>query len=117
MKTLLTARVNHKPLSINAAYYRNKRKTVAYRAYEDAWALTLIEHKLKISPEDRLRIDYKWGFSNKAADVDNPIKTTQDVMQNWFEFNDKQVYIVKAVKTLVKKGEEFAEIVIQRMDE
>lgn len=106
---------NHKPLSINAAYYRNKKKTVAYRAYEDAWQLTLSG---LIIPEDieikdmLFRIDYVWGFSNNASDVDNPIKTTTDIMQNWWKFNDKQVRVVKATKTLVPKTCDFAEVKI-----
>lgn len=103
----------HKPLSINAAYYKNKRKTKAYEAYQDAWLSVLAGTSIPedIEVKDMLfRIDYEWGFSNRQADVDNPIKTTTDIMQNLLKFNDKQVRIVKAVKKIVPKGSEYAKV-------
>lgn len=107
----------HKPLSINAAYYKNKRKTVAYKDYEDAWQLVfgdvcIPENHIEDVKKMLFRVDYEWGFSNNAADVDNPIKTTTDIMQNWFKFNDKQIRIVKATKLLVPKGSEYAKVKI-----
>ena len=111
------ATCNHKPLSINRAHYKNKRKTRDYLDYEDAWGSVLSGHRI---PEDhcedwktlRFRVDYEWGFSNRAADVDNPIKPATDIMQNWFKFNDKQILVVKATKFIVPKGSEYAKVKI-----
>ena len=112
------ARCNHKPLSVNAAYYRNKKKTKAYEEYEDAWRSVLLGDAL---PEDIevksmfFSVEYEWGFSNVQADVDNPIKTTTDIMQRHFVFNDKQIRIVKATKRLVPKGQEYAKVKITQV--
>ena len=108
----------HKPLSINRAYYKNKKKTRDYTDYEQAWQSVLSGHTIPedIEIKDMLyRIDYVWGFSNRAADVDNPIKPATDIMQNWFTFNDKQVYIVKATKKIVPKGQEYAMVQIKEI--
>ena len=103
MKIILKARVNHKPCSINEAYYlRGKKvKSAKYKAYQEAWGNELVDYPLTISKDSKLRIDYTFGFSNRASDVDNPIKTTQDTLQNFYDFNDKQVYHVRATKKLV----------------
>ena len=105
----------HKPLSINAAYYKNRKKTKAYDDYQSAWQTVLNGNHI---PEDhieslkdmRFRADFEWGFSNYAADVDNPIKTTTDILQWWFEFDDKQILLVKATKFIVPKGSEYAKV-------
>ena len=60
-------------------------------------------------------VEYIWGFSNNQSDVDNPIKTTTDIMQNHFGFNDKQIRIVKATKLLVPKGSEYAHVKIREV--
>ena len=43
-------------------------------------------------------ITYKFGFARVTSDVDNPIKPTTDVLQNFLGFNDRQVYRVSAEK-------------------
>ena len=110
--------VKHKPLSVNAAHYKNKRKTPAYEAYEDAWQVVLSGESIPSDIEVKtmlFRVDYEWGLSNNQADVDNPIKPTTDIMQRWFQFNDKQVRIVKATKRLVPKGAEYAKVRITQV--
>ena len=107
-----------KPLSINIAYYRNKQKSSAYRLYEDEWQTYLAGLSMPddiIVKDMKFAITMNFGFSNKAADVDNPIKPLIDVMQNWMGFNDKQVYTVKAYKHLTKRGKEFTDIKIKQV--
>lgn len=115
MKIILKVIVNHKPVSINEAYYLRKGKTKSrkYIDYQAAWALVLCDHKLNIKKEDKLRVDYEWGFSSVRSDVDNPIKPTQDTLQNYYGFNDSQIYHVRATKKLVKKGEEYAKVTMR----
>ena len=105
----------HKPVSINAAYYRNKTKTVAYRAYENAWWATLEGEE--ICPEHCedvkkifLGIHMEMAFSNNAADLDNSLKTTIDILQYHFGFDDKQIRLIKAKKLVVPKGSEYAKV-------
>ena len=108
----------HKPLSVNAAYYKNKKKTKAYEEYEDAWYSALQGNSLPDDIEVKTMlfyVEYEWGFSNVQADVDNPIKTTTDIMQRYFGFNDKQIRIVKATKRMVPKGAEYAKVKITQV--
>lgn len=114
----LEAICHHKPLSINAAYFKNKRKTKAYNEYEDAWLSVLQGMSIPEDIETKtmlFRVDYEWGLSNNQADVDNPIKTTTDIMQNLLDFNDKQIRIVKATKRIVPKGKEYAKVKITQV--
>jgi Holliday junction resolvase RusA-like endonuclease len=62
--------------------------------------------KLEI-PEGNLQIDFEFGFSNKASDLDNPIKPFLDILQKKYGFDDSRVWKATVLKTIVKKGEEF----------
>ena len=50
------------------------------------------------STEWKYDIKYKFGFARVTSDVDNPIKPTTDVLQNYLGFNDRQVYRITAEK-------------------
>ena len=56
-----------------------------------------------------LFIVLKWGFSNSASDIDNPIKPFLDVLQEKYKFNDKWIYFMLIMKEMVKKGEDYIE--------
>ena len=110
----------HKPLSINRAYYKNRNKTKAYREYEKAWEEVLKDVRIPKEyieniQDIKFRVDYEWGFSNKLSDTDNPIKTTTDILQNHFGFDDRQIYVVKAVKKIVPKGYDYAKVKIKEI--
>ena len=105
--------INQKPLSINAAHYRNKKMTVSYKNYRTAWEIHFNNNNIKAHPEIKdmkLYIGFMFGFSNRASDVDNPLKPAIDTLQNLLDFNDKQVYKVKASKSIVTKGNEFVSV-------
>ena len=98
-----------KPLSVNAAYTMRRVKNAAYRSYEEEWEKILSD--LSIEPTvERLRIEFEFGFSNRRADCDNPIKVLQDILQNHLGFNDCIVYELRAVKRVVPKGNEYAKV-------
>ena len=96
-----------KPLSVNACWQGKRFKTPAYKNYEKELLLTL--PKLE-PPKPPFKIYFEFGFSNVMSDWDNPIKPLQDILQEKYGFNDKDIFdgVVKKVK--VKKGEEYFKV-------
>ena len=105
---MIQFKLNEKPLSINEAWQGKRFKTPAYKTYEETILLTM--PKAKIDVEQMLRIEFFFGFSNKASDLDNPVKLLLDIAQKKYGFNDKNVYELNVRKCIVKKGEEFIQM-------
>jgi Holliday junction resolvase RusA-like endonuclease len=105
---MIQFKLNQKPLSINEAWQGKRFKTPAYKFYEETILLTM--PKGKIDSEQMLRIEFFFGFSNKASDLDNPVKLLLDIAQKKYGFNDKNVYELNVRKCIVKKGEEFIQM-------
>ena len=110
---MISFKLNEKPLSINEAWQGKRFKTPAYKAYEEDILLQM--PKGKIDVEQMLRIEFFFGFSNKASDLDNPVKLLLDLAQKKYGFNDKNVFELNVRKCLVKKGEEFIQMGIYQM--
>ncbi len=108
-----TARIDYKPLSVNKCWLGRRRKSADYRDYEQA-LMCLLPSEIDI-PEGKLKVSYTWGFSSKLADLDNPIKPFQDILQNFYQFNDRDIWELTVKKELVKKGEEFIEFLIEEL--
>ena len=105
---MISFKLNEKPLSINEAWQGKRFKTPAYKSYEETILLTM--PKAKIDVEQMLRIEFFFGFSNKASDLDNPVKLLLDIAQKKYGFNDKNVFELNVCKCIVKKGEEFIQM-------
>ena len=105
---MIVFKLNEKPLSINEAFQGRRFKTPAYKAYEETILLSM--PKGKIDAEQMLRVEFFFGFSNKASDLDNPVKLLLDIVQKKYGFNDKNVYELNVRKCIVKKGEEFIQM-------
>lgn len=58
-------------------------------------------------PDGPLYLKIVFGFSNKASDIDNPVKPFIDILQKKYKFNDKRIYCLQVDKKDVKKGEEY----------
>lgn len=115
---MIDIKINQKPLSINAAHYRNKKKTVAYRNYQTAWEIHFAKAKynVKLSKSDKYSVTFVFAFSNRASDIDNPIKPAIDTLQGIMGFNDKQIYLLGASKVIVPKGEEYVRVIMRKID-
>jgi Holliday junction resolvase RusA-like endonuclease len=105
-KEEVTGTIQIKPLSVNKCWLGKKRKSADYRRYEEAIA-SCIEDREPLWDKGRLTVSFIFGFSNNSADVDNPIKPLQDILQSVYKFNDKRIFRLLVEKVLVKKGEEF----------
>lgn len=99
--------LNLKPLSVNEAWQGRRFKTVKYARFEQAALLLLPGFALPPPPYD---ITICYHFSNKAADIDNPLKMTLDILQKRYGFNDRDIYRIELLKVICKKGDEKIEI-------
>jgi Holliday junction resolvase RusA-like endonuclease len=105
-KEEVTGTIYIKPLSVNKCWLGRRRKSADYRKYEQIVA-SCIEDKEPLWDRGRLTVSFTFGFSNNSADVDNPIKPLQDILQSVYKFNDKRIFRLIVDKVLVKKGTEF----------
>ena len=110
---MIQFKINQKPLSVNQAWQGKRFKTPIYKDYEKA--MLLMMPKAKVDAEEMLRVEFFFGFSNKASDLDNPVKLLMDIAQKKYGFNDKNVFEMNIRKCLVKKGEEFIQMGIYKM--
>ncbi len=94
-----------KPLSVNEAWQGQRFKTRNYQDYERR-ALLLLPPILDI-PAGDLSIILEFGFSNRASDLDNPVKPIMDILQKRYGFNDAQVVHYQLIKKIVPKGSEY----------
>lgn len=106
-------RINIKPLSVNKAWQGRRFKTKEYIVYEKYLLLAMPMRKLPLPP---YHIDFEFGFSNMASDVDNPIKLISDILQKRYKFNDSKVTSIYAEKKIVKKGDEYFSVTITTSD-
>ncbi len=89
-----------KPLSQNDAWKGQRWRSDLYKKYcED---LMMILPKLTL-PNPPYKITYEFGFSNKGSDIDNPVKSLGDILQEKYKFNDSQIYEMHVYKKIVKK--------------
>ena len=105
---MIQFKIKEKPLSVNLAWQGKRFKTPRYKEYEKAVLLQM--PKGKIDPDQMLRVEFFFGFSNKASDLDNPVKLLMDIAQKKYGFNDSNVFELNIRKCLVKKGEDFFEM-------
>ena len=105
---MIQFKLNEKPLSVNEAWQGKRFKTPIYKNYEETILLSMPKAKIEI--EQMLRIEFFFGFSNKASDLDNPVKLLLDIAQKKYGFNDKHVFELNVRKCIVKKGEEFIQM-------
>lgn len=102
-------KVEIKPISVNLCWQGRRFKTKTYKKFEHDLLLMLPKIKLGEPPYELL---YKFHFSNKASDLDNPVKPITDILQKKYGFNDKDIYRLIVEKYIVKKGQEYFEFFI-----
>lgn len=103
-------KIQVKPMSINAVFQGRRFRVKAYDDYE-----LLVRSLLpKITlPDAPYEVFINYGFSSKAADIDNPTKPFIDILQKHYGFNDREIFKLTLIKELVKKGDEYVEFSIE----
>lgn len=91
-------KIQIKPLSVNQCWQGKRFKTKTYKDYEFLLLGIMPDMPIPIPP---LRVEYEFGVSNMAADIDNPVKPLQDILQKRYGFNDKDIVeaVIRKVKT------------------
>lgn len=92
-----------KPLSVNQAWQGRRYKTKLYQQYERIMLAALPNLSI---PNGPLSVSLTFGFSNRASDLDNPVKPMLDILQKRYRFNDSRVYTLTVYKKIVPKGQE-----------
>lgn len=92
-----------KPLSVNQAWQGRRYKTKLYQQYERIMLAALPNLSI---PNGPLSVSLTFGFSNRASDLDNPVKPMLDILQKRYGFNDSRVYTLTVNKKIVPKGQE-----------
>ena len=110
---MIQQRLDIKPLSINEAFQGKRFKTCKCKSYETS--VNLMLKKGRIEKGEMLRVEFHFGFSSKASDLDNPVKILIDIFQKKYGFNDNQIYEMNIRKNEVKKGDEFIEFGIYKL--
>lgn len=105
--------MNIKPLSVNKAWKGRRFRTDEYKAYKQH--LLLILPKLNIPDKTPLSLSIEWGFSDVRSDIDNPVKTTVDIFQAKYGFNDRYIEELNLKKKIVEKGEEYIKFSIEEI--
>jgi len=115
-KSILNEVINLKikPVSVNQCWKGRRFKTDIYKGFENELYYRLPKGLLK---SDKLRVKIEFGFSNKSADFDNPIKPFMDILQKKYEdFDDKQIYEAHIRKVIVSKGSEYIKFMFEILD-
>lgn len=105
-------KINLKPLSVNNAWQGKRFKTPEYNKFERDYLLMMPNMHI---PEEKLKIDIEYGFSNTLSDIDNPTKLILDILQKRYGFNDKMIYELNLKKEIVKKGKEYFSFCIEKI--
>lgn len=102
-----------KPLSVNKAWQGKRFKTKDYLQYEKQVLFLLPKI---IIPDGKLLLEITFGMSNKASDIDNPLKPFLDILQKKYNFDDKQVYKLIVNKEITAKNQEFIKFKITKYE-
>jgi Holliday junction resolvase RusA-like endonuclease len=100
-----------KPLSVNEAWQGTRFKTKKYLSYEKELLFRLPQLYFPY-PNKPLKVIIEYGFTNNASDIDNPTKLILDILQKKYKFNDKNIVELLLRKKIVKKGQEYIQILI-----
>jgi len=103
-------KIDIKPLSVNKAFQGRRFKTPEYRKYTEDLQFLLPPIKL---PKPPYHIIFEFGFSSRASDWDNCIKTTQDAIAQKYKFDDKLIRKGTVSTQIVKKGQEYFKFQIE----
>lgn len=102
-----------KPLSINEAFKGRRFKTQKYDTFIKSMSILLPEITLPPAPYS---IDIVLGYSSRASDIDNGLKSLLDCLVKQYDFDDREIYKMNVKKEIVKKGFEFIKFEIKSME-
>jgi len=93
-------------LSVNKAYRGRRFRTKEYDIWESKVKAMLPPMAAHVF-DRQLAFNIEFGFSSKASDIDNGLKSFLDVLSKVYRFNDKYVFELNVKKKIVPKGKEY----------
>lgn len=97
-------KINIKALSVNSCYMGRRFKNQIHKDYA---AEVMRQLPIFFIGRPPYKLILEFGLSSKLQDLDNCIKVFQDCLTVKYNFNDRDIYQLEAVKLNVKKGEEY----------
>ena len=97
-------KINIKALSVNSCYMGRRFKNKIHKEYA---AEVMRQLPIFFIGRPPYKLILEFGLSSKLQDLDNCIKVFQDCLTVKYNFNDRDIYQLEAVKLNVKKGEEY----------
>tara|TARA_R110000744_G_C19075563_1_gene530678 strand:+ start:330 stop:665 length:336 start_codon:yes stop_codon:yes gene_type:complete len=106
--------INIKALSVNKAWKGRRFRTPEYNKYIKD--MMMILPNIKTIFDGKLELEITFGLSNTAADIDNPLKCFIDCLQKKYGFDDKMIYRLIVNKDIVKRGKEYIDFNIIKLN-
>ena len=98
-----STKLSVKPISVNKMFQGRRFKTQEYKKWQEQIKLLLKPKKLGLPPYS---LSLEIGVS-KLFDIDNCLKPFIDTLQDYYGFNDRDIFDLHVHKKVVKKGEEY----------
>lgn len=107
--------VLHLPaLSTNKLYAGVKRRSHHYKTYRKRVFKILNEYDSNVNLKGNLSLYLEVGFSSPLSDLSNAIKGLEDLLCEYFRFDDRQIVHIEMNKFLVNKGEEYIKAQVKK---
>lgn len=101
-----------KPLSVNEAFKGKRFKTQKYDTFIKSMSILLPKINL---PQAPYSMNIVLGYSSRASDIDNGLKSLLDCLVKKYGFDDREIYQMNVKKEIVKKGSEFIKFEINSL--
>jgi Holliday junction resolvase RusA-like endonuclease len=102
-----------KPLSVNEAFKGKRFKTAKYDTFIHSMLVLLPKITLPQSPYS---MNIVLGYSSKASDIDNGLKSLLDCLVKKYGFDDREIYQMNVKKEIISKGKEFIKFEISHYE-
>lgn len=105
-------------LSVNKLYGGVKKRSYHYKKFRKNIFRYLADstdyRRNGVSLNGNLTLKMEVGFSSPLSDLSNAIKGIEDVLAEFYNFNDRQIVRIELDKILVKKGDEYMKVTISQ---
>ena len=98
--------INIKPLSVNEAFNGTRTRSKKYDAFIKSM-MFLLPKQIEYPDPLNIKLAIEFGFSSKASDLDNHLKSVIDCLVKKYKTDDRHIQEIHAFKSIVKKGEEY----------
>ena len=116
-KRRVDLKIPYPALSTNKLFSGQKHRSHYYRKFRGKIFSWLEEEsKDKYALTGNLRLVMIVGFSSSLSDLSNSVKAIEDILAEYFKFNDRQIVEMHLFKRLVHRGEEYMKISITKVN-